>query len=97
MRNELQRAALPGLSERKCAAGRARNRQSLETGRFEILVERADRIAANHVPWSRNGVRGNRNAARQRLQLNDAESVGSAGEHEYSGAAIWAAKVSPSI
>jgi hypothetical protein len=83
MRNELQRAAFPGLGQRKRAAGRARNRQSLEAGRFEILVEHADRIAPNHVLWSRNGVRGNRHAAGQCLELNDAECVGLAGKHEH--------------
>src|SRR5271167_2903878 len=83
MRNELQRATLPGLGERECAAGRARNRQSLEAGRFKILGQHADRIAADHVLRSRNGIRGNRNAAGQRLELNDAECVGSAGKHEY--------------
>ena len=49
MGDELQRASFPGMGERKGAAGRARNRQSLEAGRFEILVEHADRIAADHV------------------------------------------------
>jgi len=67
MRNELLRAAFPGLGERKRAACRTRNRQSLEAGRFEILVEHTDRIAANHVPWSRNGICGDRNAAGQRF------------------------------
>ena len=60
MRNELQRALFPGLSERKGAAGRARNRQSFEAGGFEILVENADRIAADYVPRSRNGISRNR-------------------------------------
>ena len=83
MRNELQCAAFPGLGERKRAAGRAGNAQRLEAGRFEILVEHSDRIAADHIPWSRYGVRGNRNAAGQRLELNDAECVGSAREDEY--------------
>ena len=83
MRNELQCAAFPGLGERKRAAGGARNRQSLKAGRSEILVEHADRIAANHVLWSRNGICGNWNAAGQRFELNDAECVGSARKHKY--------------
>jgi len=83
MRDELQCASSPGLGKRKCTAGRARNRQCLEAGRSEILAEHADRIAANHVLWSRDGVRGNRNAAGQRFELNDAECVGSAWKHEY--------------
>ena len=85
MRNELLRAAFPGLGERKRAACRTRNRQSLEASRFEILVERTDRIAANHVLRSRNGICGDRNAAGQRFELNDAERVGSARKHKYVG------------
>src|SRR6266404_2021517 len=83
MRDELQCASFPGLGKRKCTAGRARNRQCLEAGRSEILAEHADRIAANHVLWPRDGVRGDRNAAGQRFELNDAECVGSARKHEY--------------
>jgi len=83
MRDELQCASFPGLGKRKCTAGRARNRQCLEAGRSEILAEHADRIAANHVLWSWDGVRSNRNAAGQRFELNDAECVGSARENEY--------------
>ena len=75
MRDELQRASFPGLGQRKRTAGRARDRQSLEAGGFEILVEHADRIAADHVPGARNGIGGNRNAASQRFELNDAECV----------------------
>src|SRR5271166_1677835 len=82
MRDELRRASFPGLGKRKRTAGRARNRQGLEAGRFEIFVEHADRIVADHILWSRDGVRGNRNAAGQRFELNDAECVGSAREHE---------------
>jgi hypothetical protein len=83
MRDELQCASSPGLGKRKRAAGLARNRQCLEAGRFEILAKHADRIAANHVLWSWDGVRSNRNAAGQRFELNDAECVGSARENEY--------------
>jgi hypothetical protein len=83
MRDELQRASFPRLGKRKRTAGGARNRQRLEAGRFEILVKHADRIVANDVPRSRDGIRGNRNAAGQRFELNDAERVGSAREHEY--------------
>ena len=73
----------PGLGKRECAACRARNCERLETGRFEILVERTDRVVANHALWSRDGVRGNRNAAGQRFELNNAKCVGPAREHEY--------------
>jgi len=83
MRNELQCALFPGLGQCKPAAGRARNRQCLEAGRFEIFGENADRVAANHILWSRDGVRGNRHAAGQRFELNDAECVGSAREREH--------------
>jgi hypothetical protein len=38
----------------------ARNAQSLEASGFEILVEHADRIAADYVLRSRNGVCGDR-------------------------------------
>jgi len=82
MRDELRHASFPGLGKRKSAAGRARNLERFEAGRFEILVEHANRFVANRVLRSRNGVRGNRNAAGQRLKLNDAECVGSAREHE---------------
>ena len=83
MRNKLQCAAFPGLGKRKRAARGARNSESPEAGRFEILVEHADGIAADHVQWSRNGVCSNRNATGQRLELNDAECVGSARKHKY--------------
>ena len=83
MRNELQRALFPGLGERKGAAGRARNRQSFEAGGFEILVEHTDRIAADYVPRSRNGISRNRYAAGQCLELNEAKRIGPARKHEH--------------
>ena len=83
MRNKLQCAAFPGLGKRKRPARGARNAESLKAGRFEILVEHANGIAADHIQWSRNGVCGNRNAAGQRLELNNAECVGSARKHKY--------------
>ena len=61
----------------------ARNAQSLEASGFEILVEHADRIAADYVLRSRNGVCGDRDPTGQRLELNDAERVGSARKHKY--------------
>src|SRR6516164_910396 len=83
MRNELQRALFPGLGKRKGAAGRARNRQSFEAGGFEVLVEHADRIAADYVARSRNGIGRNRYAAGQCLELNEAKSIGPAWKHEH--------------
>ena len=83
IRDELQRASFPGLGKRKSTAGRARNRQSLEAGESEVLIEHADRIAANYILWSRDGVGGNRNAAGQRFELDDAKCVGSARKDEY--------------
>ena len=44
--------------------------------RFEIAVEDTDRIAANHILWSRDGVRGNRHTADQSFERNDAEGIG---------------------
>jgi len=83
MRNELQRALFPGSGKRKGAAGRARNRQSFEAGGFEILVENADRIAADYVPRSRNGISRNRDAAGQCFELNEAKRIGPARKHEH--------------
>src|SRR5271166_320346 len=83
MRDELQGALFPGLGKRKRTTGRARNRQGFEAGGIEIFTEHADRIAADHILWSRDGVCGNRHAASQRFELNDAECVGTAREYEY--------------
>jgi len=79
MRDELQCAFVSqGLGKRKCTAGRARKFVSaLRQADLRSLAEHADRIAANHVLWSRDGVRGNRNAPQaSRFELNDAECVG---------------------
>ena len=83
MRNELQRALLPGSGECEGAAGRSRNRQSFEAGGFEILVEHPDRIAAYYVLRSRNGISCNRYAASQCLELNEAKRIGPARKHEH--------------
>ena len=80
--DELARAVFPGVSQRECAAGCARNPQRLEAGDAQIVVQHADRIVADDVlrPGDRKG--GDRNAAGQRLELHDAERVGPARKHE---------------
>src|ERR1700740_2620574 len=56
VRNKLQGALFPGSGEGECATIGARNRQGFEAGAPEILVEHADRVFADHVLWSGDGV-----------------------------------------
>src|ERR1700751_4237225 len=83
MRQKLHCAFLPRSGQRERAAGLPGNRQGLETGGLQNLLAHTDGIVADYVLWSRHRVRGNRNTARQCLELNHTERVGAAWKHEY--------------
>src|SRR5580704_13243051 len=82
IRQELSCTFLPRASQRKPAARFARNRQSLQTGVTEVLVEHADGMSADDVLWARHRIGRDRHARRQRLKLDDAERIRTAREHE---------------
>src|SRR5208283_4002458 len=52
-------------------------------GAAEVLVQNSDRVIADDVLRPGNGKSGDGNAARQRLELHDAERVGAARKHEH--------------
>src|SRR5262245_45855426 len=83
MANELTRAVLPRAAQREAATGLARHPERLQAGGAEVLVESTDRMVADDVLRSGDGKRRDRYAAGQRLELDDAERVGSAGKDEH--------------
>ena len=70
------------ISQRERAAGFAGNLQRLHAGDAQIVVQYADRIVADDILRPRDGESGDRNAARQRLELHDTERVRSAWKYE---------------
>ncbi len=84
---ELPRASLPGVAQRVFARRLARDRQRLEAGGAQVLVENA-RFRADDVdrPGDREG--GDRQPARHRLDQHDAERVGAGREDEHVGARV---------
>src|SRR5206468_1830337 len=79
---ELARAVFPRAVEREFAAGIAGNLQRVHAGAAEVLVQNPDGALADHVLRTGDRKGGDRNPARQRLELHDAERVGAAREYE---------------
>ena len=75
-RSECSRAFSRGIRERG------------ETGRAEIVAERAGAAFADHVERPGDRIGGDRHAARQRLDQHDAEGVGPRREDEHVGAGV---------
>ena len=76
-------ACSPRAAEREVAACLARKLQRAKAGHTQILVQHADHTAADDIAWAHHGVRRNRHAAGERLELNDAERVGPARKYEH--------------
>ena len=76
---------LPGMGQRKGAAGLARDSSAREAGGAQIVVEHADRAVADHVLRAGDREGRDRHAAGQRLELHDAEGVGVAWKDEHVG------------
>src|SRR5208282_6460353 len=72
---ELTRAVFPGACESKFATGVAGNAQGFDAGAAEVLMQDSDRVITDDVLRPGDGKGGNGNAARERLELHDAESV----------------------
>src|SRR5262245_43386949 len=83
MGNELARAAFPRAAERERATGLPRHAQRLETGQAQIFVQRSDRAAADDILRTRDRERSNRHTAGECFELDHAERVSAAREHEH--------------
>src|SRR5262245_53295541 len=83
MRDELAGACSPRTADREVAACLARKLQRAKAGDTQILVQHADHTAADDIAWAHHGVRRNRHAAGERLELNDPESAGPARKYEH--------------
>src|SRR5207302_1893947 len=84
-------AESPDSSPRKRPSGvrtLARDFERLQAGGVEVLVEDARAAVADHVERAGDGVAGDREAARQGLDQDDAERVGAARKDKDVGAGI---------
>ncbi len=73
----------------------ARNLQRGQARGAKVVVERAGAALADHVERSGHGERGDRQAARQRLDDDVAEGVGLRGKDECVGAGVGAGQRFP--
>src|SRR6202012_2294026 len=67
--DELLSAIFPGIAESKFAAGLAGYPKRLHASCPQIVVQDADRILADHIFRSGDGIGRDRNAAGERLKL----------------------------
>src|SRR6516164_10867891 len=76
MGDELARAIFPGVPQREFAAGFPRNPERLHASDAKIIVEHTNWIVGDNITRAGDRESGDGNAARQRLELHDAECVG---------------------
>ena len=85
MTDELARAVFPRTIERKFTTRITRKLQSFDAGAAEVFVQNTDRPITDYVFRTGNREGGDRNAACQRFELHDTESVGPARKNKNIG------------